>query len=124
MLAATAPLAISFWTRSSRSGAGPYTRNPSAELVNLYSVDRRVTKDTPPAFLVATQEDTSVPLENAVAFYTALRRAGVPAELHLYEQGPHGFGLRKDLGQTSDWPQRAAEWMRRHGWLDGRSKGG
>jgi acetyl esterase/lipase len=92
--------------------------DPSAALVTLYSVDRQVTKDTPPAFLVSTQEDTSVPLENALAFYTALRRAGVPAELHVYEKGPHGFGLRKDLGPTSEWPQRAAEWLRSHGWLD------
>jgi len=92
-------------------------KNPSAELVDLLAVDRHVTKDTPPAFLVATQEDTSVPLENSIAFYRALRAAGVPAELHLYEKGPHGFGMRGGYGPTSDWPQRAAEWMRSHGWL-------
>lgn len=91
--------------------------NPTPELLALLSVERHVTKDTPPAFLVATQEDTSVPLENSIAFYTALRKAGVPAELHLYEKGPHGFGMRQGLGPTSEWPQRAAEWMRSHGWL-------
>lgn len=91
--------------------------NPSPELSALLSVDRQVTRNTPPAFLVATAEDKSVPLENAVAFYTALRKAGVSAELHLYEKGPHGFGLRKDLGPTSDWPKRAEEWMHSHGWL-------
>lgn len=92
-------------------------RNPSAELIDLLSVDRHVTKDTPPAFLVATQEDTSVPLENSIAFYRALRAAGVSAELHLYEKGPHGFGMRAGYGPTSEWPQRATEWMRSHGWL-------
>ena len=95
-------------------------KNPSPGLVALLSVDRQVTKGTPPAFLVATAEDKSVPLENAVAFYTALRRAGVPAELHLYEKGPHGFGLRQDLGPTSEWPLRAGEWMRANGWLGNR----
>ena len=92
-------------------------KNPPPDLVALLSVDRQVTKETPPTFIIATAEDTSVPLENAVAFYSALRRAGVPAELHLYEKGPHGFGLRKDLGSTSEWPKRAEEWLRSHGWL-------
>ncbi len=92
-------------------------KDPAPELVALLSLDRQVTQDTPPAFLVATAEDTSVPLENSVAFFSALRRAGVPAELHLYEKGPHGFGMRQDLGPTSTWPQRAEEWMRSHGWL-------
>lgn len=98
-------------------------KNPAPELVALLSVDRQVTKDTPPAFLVATAEDASVPLENAVAFSMALRHAGVPAELHLYEHGPHGFGLKPGLGPASAWPQRAGEWMRSHGWLDARPAG-
>ena len=93
---------------------GPH---PTPELVNLLSVDRQVTAQTPPSFLVATAEDTSVPLENAQSFYTALRQVGVPAELHLYEKGPHGFSMHPDLGPTSQWPQRAEEWMRSHGWL-------
>ncbi|MEI6106506.1 MAG: alpha/beta hydrolase [Opitutae bacterium] len=92
-------------------------KHPAPDLVALLSPDRQVTKSTPPAFLVATAEDTSVPLENSIAFYTALRSAGVPAELHLYEKGAHGFGLRPDLGPTSAWPQRAEEWMRSHSWL-------
>jgi len=86
--------------------------NPSQETISLLSVNERVTKNTPPTFLVATQEDRSVPVENTLLFYQALRNAGVPAELHLYHKGPHGFGFRKDLGQTSDWPQRAEEWLR------------
>ncbi len=91
--------------------------NPDAALIALLSVDRQVTKDTPPAFLIHTAEDASVPLENSIAYYTALRRAGVDAELHLYEKGPHGFGLRTDLGATSEWTLRCDAWMRSHGWL-------
>ena len=81
------------------------------------SLETRVTAANPPAFLVHTQEDTAVPLENSLMFFQALRAAGVPAELHLYERGPHGFGLRSGHGQTSDWPRRAEAWMRGHGWL-------
>jgi acetyl esterase/lipase len=93
---------------------GPH---PSAELVDHYSTERQVTARTPPAFLVSTEEDTGVPLENAVAYYQALRRAGVPAELHLFERGPHGFGFTPGLGPTSDWPARCEDWLRFHGWI-------
>ena len=90
---------------------------PSEELVNRLSVDRQVTRSTPPAFIVHTQEDQSVPLENSLLYYQALRAAGVPVEMHLYERGPHGFGMRPGLGPTSEWPRRCEEWMRFHGWL-------
>jgi acetyl esterase/lipase len=91
---------------------------PSPELVERLSVEARVTKDTPPAFLVHTAEDASVPLENSLLFFQALRRAGVPAEMHLYEKGAHGFGTASGLGPTSEWPQRFEEWLRSHGWLE------
>jgi acetyl esterase/lipase len=91
--------------------------HPSPEAVGLLSVNEHVTKDTPPTFLVATQEDKSVPVENTLLFYQALRNAGVPAELHLYPNGPHGFGFSTGLGPTSDWPKRAEEWMRARGLL-------
>lgn len=51
-------------------------------------------------------------------FFQALRRAGVPAEMHVCEKGPHGFGVRDDLGTTSEWPDRWRAWMRSRGWLD------
>jgi acetyl esterase/lipase len=91
--------------------------NPSPERIQLLSVERQVTKDTPPVFLVHTADDKSVPLENSIAFYLALRQAGVPAELHLFKQGPHGFGLRQGLGPTSGWPKICEEWMRCNGWI-------
>lgn len=91
--------------------------HPSEELVNHLSVERQVTRETPPAFIVHTQEDQSVPVENSLLFYQALRAAAVPVEMHLYVHGPHGFGLRPGLGPTSEWPRRCEEWMRSQGWL-------
>jgi len=92
-------------------------KNPTPEMIQRYSLELHVTKDTPPTFLLSTLEDKSVPAENVLLFHAALRAAGVPAELHVYEKGPHGFGMRTDLGPTSEWPKRAEEWMRSHGWL-------
>jgi acetyl esterase/lipase len=90
---------------------------PSPELVERLSTDRQVTGRTPPAFLVHGGTDTAVPVENSLAFYSALRRAGVPAELHAYQEGPHGIGLNPGHGPISDWPARCAEWLRSRGYL-------
>jgi acetyl esterase/lipase len=71
---------------------------------------------TPPTFIVMTEVD-AVHVENALFYYLALKRAGVPAEMHLYPRGAHGYGLRRtELGVTT-WPDRAADWMREAGWL-------
>lgn len=90
---------------------------PVPAAVERLSVEKQVRKDTPPVFLVHTAEDRSVPVENSLLFYQALRRAGVPVEMHLYDKGPHGFGTRSDLGTTSGWFDRWIEWMRVGGWL-------
>jgi acetyl esterase/lipase len=97
--------------------------NPTSELVALLSNEEQVTKETPPAFLVHTMTDTAVPVENTLMFVSALRRAGVPFELHLYERGPHGFGLGTERqGRPADpilstWPARCADWLRLHGFV-------
>ena len=91
--------------------------SPAPGLVDAMSLDLRVTKDTPPTFLVHGGTDTSVPPENSLAFFSALRRAGVPAEIHVYEKGTHGFGLRPGQGPISDWPQRCADWLRVRGMI-------
>lgn len=93
--------------------------SPSRALLDRLSLEQHVTAATPPAFLVHTAEDESVSLEHSLAFYESLRRAGVPAELHLYERGPHGFGTRSDLGTTSGWVDRWIEWMRARGFATG-----
>lgn len=94
--------------------------NPSPDLITLLSNDEQVTKETPPAFLVHTMTDTGVPVENSLLFVMALRRAGVPFEVHLYERGPHGFGLGKKDPILATWPDRCADWLRLHGFIAAR----
>jgi acetyl esterase/lipase len=94
---------------------------PDAKLIEHYSNEKQVTKETPPTFIFQTSADTAVPAENAVRFYVALKQAGVPAELHIYEKGKHGVGLGRDPrwtgGETSiaTWPDRLADWLRSRG---------
>lgn len=80
--------------------------------------DYTVSADTPPMFFAHAGDDR-VSAENSVALYLALKRAGVPAELHLYATGGHGFGLRPSERPASAWPDRCADWMRSAGLLGG-----
>ena len=91
--------------------------NADARLREELSNELRVTPQTPPTFLFTTSEDTGVPAENSVAFYLALHKAGVPAEMHIFEKGPHGVGL--DLGDPflGEWPKLLTNWMRSRGLL-------
>jgi acetyl esterase/lipase len=91
--------------------------NPDPKLVQELSNELHVTPQTPPTFLFTTSEDIAVPPENSVNFYLALHKAGVPAELHVFEKGPHGVGL--DLGDPSlaEWPVLLANWLRERGLL-------
>ena len=70
--------------------------------------DEQVTEKTPPTFLLHTHEGTAVPPENSPLFYQALRKKQVPAELHIYEKGPHGVGLGVGRGAMSAWPGQLA----------------
>ena len=88
---------------------------PSPELVALLSNEEQVTKETPPTFLVHTMNDSAVPVENSLLFVSALRKAGVAFEFHLYERGPHGFGLGGKDPILATWPDRCADWLRIHG---------
>jgi acetyl esterase/lipase len=90
---------------------------PTAELVGLLSNEEQVTTETPPTFLVHTMTDTAVPVENSLLFLTALRKFGVPFEFHLYERGPHGFGLGRKDPILATWPDRCADWLRLHGFV-------
>jgi acetyl esterase/lipase len=91
--------------------------NPDPKLVENLSNELQVTAQTPPTFLFHTTNDATVPVENSVLFYLALRKAGVPAEMHLYERGPHGVGLAESDPVLATWPARLADWLRIHGWL-------
>ena len=92
--------------------------NPDPKLVELMSNELQVTAQTPPTFLFHTTEDRTVPVENSVLFYMALRKAGVPAEMHIYEHGPHGVGLAQTDEALSSWPARLADWLRIRGLLN------
>ena len=89
--------------------------HPSADLAKSLSADQSVTASTPPTFLFLTNADTTVPAENSVAYYLALRKAGVPAEMHIFEQGPHGVGLAINNPALGEWPKLLMNWMRVHG---------
>ena len=91
--------------------------DPPPALLDLLSLEKRVRADTPPVFIVHTTADRSVPVENSLMFFAALRAAKVPVEMHIFERGEHGFGTRSDLGTTSGWVDRWFDWMRAGGWL-------
>ncbi len=84
---------------------------PDPALIGLLSNERQVTAQTPPAFLFHTTDDSVVPVENSVLFYLALRKAGVPAEMHIYLKGRHGVGLAQDDPILRTWPDRLADWL-------------
>jgi acetyl esterase/lipase len=90
---------------------------PDPALARSLSTDTRVTGSTPPTFIYQTDADTSVPAENAVSYYLALRKAGVPGELHIFKDGRHGTGLGMTNPALSEWPKLLANWMRASGWL-------
>ncbi|MEX0977568.1 MAG: alpha/beta hydrolase [Pirellulales bacterium] len=94
--------------------------NPDPKQVEKFSSELQVTSETPPTFLWHTDADTGVPPENSVLFYLALRKAKVPAELHIYEKGQHGLGLAQQVPAVSSWPERAIDWMRGRGLFDKR----
>jgi dipeptidyl aminopeptidase/acylaminoacyl peptidase len=110
------------------SFTAPYTHQGSAnnllgenadpKLLAELSNELHVTSQTPPTFLFTTSEDSGVPPENSVAFYLALHKAGVPAEMHIFEKGEHGVGL--DLGDPAlgEWPALVAHWLRGRGLLE------
>ncbi|MBZ5593219.1 MAG: alpha/beta hydrolase [Acidobacteriia bacterium] len=91
--------------------------NPDPKLAASLSNETQVTAETPPAFLFHTSTDSGVPPENSVLFYLALRKAGVPAEMHIYERGQHGVGLAQADPILSTWPSRLADWMKLHFWM-------
>ena len=90
--------------------------NPNPGLVSLLSDELQVTPQTPPTFLFSTTDDKTVPIANSVMFYEALVRAGVPAEMHVFQHGAHGAGLAPTNPQLSVWPDLLIKWMRERGY--------
>ncbi|HEY4378947.1 MAG TPA: alpha/beta hydrolase [Acidobacteriaceae bacterium] len=94
--------------------------NPTLEMLDKISYERHVTRETSPSFLYSTTGDQTVNSMNATAFYDAMKRAGAPVELHIFELGPHGTGMGqnlKGLGELEVWPMLLEHWMQMHGWM-------
>ena len=109
----------------SAEGAHPGSRlkllgpDPSDALVEAYSCEKLVTRKTPPGFICfAADDDVVPPMENGMAMFEALRRAKVPAELHVFQEGGHGFGIRLAKGKpASAWPDLLLHWGYSNGWF-------
>ena len=91
-------------------------KHPDPDKIREYSNEWQVTERTPPAFLVQAEDDRTVPVVNSLYFYEALQRKGVPAELHIYPKGGHGFGLH-NLTTKDQWIERLENWMAANGWM-------
>ncbi len=90
--------------------------NPDVKQVALYSNELQVTAQTPPTLLVHNGDDQAVKVQNSIAFYLACLRNGVPAEMHIYPKGGHGYGMNNSTTQDK-WMDRVQNWMATNGWL-------
>lgn len=91
-------------------------KNPSPELVDLYSNEKQVTPNTPMTFLIHAEDDNTVPVENSIMFYEAMIKNHVKGELHIYQAGGHGFGLNNKT--TKDyWFDRCVNWLKQNGFI-------
>lgn len=93
-------------------------KNPSDDLVRMFSNELHVTAETPPTLLLHASDDQLVDVDNTIRFYEALRHAGVPVEAHLFEKGQHGFFLMP----RDRWQSLILEWLQTNGWLCARAK--
>lgn len=86
--------------------------NPDEEIVEYYSNETQITPDTPPTFLIHATDDDAVPVENSLLFYQALKDNNIPAEMHIYPEGGHGFNLGLGRGHLEGWTDRLYDWLR------------
>lgn len=85
--------------------------NPSEEFCQAFSNELQVSANTPPTFIVHAADDPSVPVLNSIQYFESLNKFKVPAELHIYQKGGHGFGLGRDKGTTSQWFDSCIRWL-------------
>ena len=87
-------------------------KNPSEELVKLYSNELQVTEQTPPAFIMHSSDDTVVPVQNTLDYYLSLCKHGVPASVHFYPIGGHGWGYNEIFPYKAQWKDEMEKWLR------------
>ncbi len=92
--------------------------SPSQVLIESFSNELRVTPKTPPAFIVHSADDPAVPAGNSISYFQALLKNKVPAEMHVYQEGGHGYGLAKGRGTESGWPDACRAWLKQMGLLE------
>lgn len=86
-------------------------KNPSSDLKKKYSNELKVTKNTPPTFLVHSTNDTAVPVENSLNFYKTLKDHNINVEMHIYPHGKHGYSLARNKGYLKKWPDLLNDWL-------------
>ena len=91
-------------------------KNASSAMIGNYSNEKQVDSNTPKTFLVHATDDKAVPVENSINYYLALKRHQVPVEMHLYENGGHGFGLGVQ-GTNKSWPEACEKWLISNGFI-------
>ncbi|MFV0377142.1 MAG: alpha/beta hydrolase, partial [Mangrovibacterium sp.] len=82
------------------------------KLAQPFSNEMHVSADTPPAFMVLADDDRGVVPENSIRFYQAMKKYNVPAEMHIFTKGGHGFGMRKNGLPVEQWPNLFVQWMK------------
>lgn len=87
-------------------------QNPDPKLIEYYSNELQVKPDTPPTILIHAGDDKGVPVENSLLFYQALKNNNIPAELHVYPTGGHGFSLAIGKGYLETWTDRCTDWLK------------
>lgn len=91
-------------------------KSPTPAMIRQYSNELQVTPQTPPAFIVHAGDDNGVKVQNSIDFYMALQKNNIPAEMHIYPKGGHGFGM--DNATTTDkWMDRLKNWLEMNGWM-------
>ena len=88
-----------------------YDTTHLVEMFTKYSTDEFVTENTPPTFIMETDDDTTTWAEHSVRYYLALRKCGVSGELHIFKQGKHGYGLGNTRKQVYQWQQLFVKWL-------------
>ena len=86
--------------------------NPSEELVKLYSNELQVNEQTPPAFIMHSSDDTAVPVQNTINYYLAMCKHGVPASVHFYPVGGHGWGYNETFPYKTQWKNELEKWLK------------
>lgn len=87
--------------------------NPDLDLIEKFSMEKNVHKNTPMAFIMHATDDKSVPVENSLKYYTSLRNYKIPVEVHLYQAGGHGYSIRGTIGKSvANWTDVVTNWLK------------